>query len=152
MAGYLNAPEETADRFRSSDAGERELWTHDLFRQDRDGFLYFVARSNSIIKSLGHRIGPSEVEGIIMAVPWVVEAAVIGVPDPLRGEAITAYVVTTGTANIKELQSHCRSHLLPAACPVRFLVQERPLLRTQNGKIDRESLRAAACQINTLES
>lgn len=152
MAGYWNAPEETADRFRPGFAGKPELWTHDLFRQDGDGFLYFVGRSRSVIKSLGHRVGPSEVEDVIMAVPWVVEVAVVGVPDSLRGEAVIAFVVAGGTASIPELQSRCRENLLLAACPVQFLVQERLLPRTPNGKVDRESLRAAACRIHTKES
>lgn len=152
MAGYWNAPEETADRFRPGFGGEAELWTHDQFRQDSDGFLYFVGRSRSVIKSLGHRVGPSEVESVIMGLPWVLEVAVVGVPDPLRGEAVIAFVVANSIVSITELQSHCRGHLLSAACPVRFSVQENLLPRTRNGKVDRESLRATACKIHTGQS
>ena len=152
MAGYWNAPEETADRFRHGVDGERELWTHDQFRQDENGFLYFVGRSRSVIKSLGHRVGPSEVENVINAVPWVVESAVVGVPDPLRGEAVIAFVVADSAAPIADLQSHCRAHLLSMACPVQFLLQDSPLPRTRNGKVDHESLRAAASKIYTAES
>jgi len=89
---------------------------------------------------------------VINAVPWVVESAVVGVPDPLRGEAVIAFVVADSAAPIADLQSHCRAHLLSMACPVQFLLQDSPLPRTRNGKVDHESLRAAASKIYTAES
>lgn len=143
MAGYWRAQEDTTDRFRVDPHGSRELWTHDLFWRDDDGFLYFVDRSRSVMKSLGHRVSPAEVENILLHAPGVVEVAVVGVPDPRRGEAIVAFVVADGREVIAELEERCRLHLVPAARPVRFIVTPNLLPRTRHGKIDRGVLRAS---------
>lgn len=144
MAGYWNAPDETADRFRYGSDGSVELWTHDLFRSDPEEFLSFVGRSRSVIKSMGSRIGPSEVEAVIAAVPGVTETAVVGVPDQIRGEAVVAFVVADGPLDVADLEARCRDHLIPAARPVRFVISQVPLPKTRNGKVDREALRGAA--------
>ena len=68
------------------------LATGDLFRQDSDGYLYFVSRRDEIIKSRGEKVPPSEVEEVLRAAEGVREAAVIGVPDRLLGEAVQAHV------------------------------------------------------------
>ena len=67
---------------------EKVLYTGDLFRTDEDGFLYFVGRKDDIIKTRGEKVAPKEVENVLHSHPGVAEAAVIGVPDPILGQAI----------------------------------------------------------------
>ena len=94
MQGYWNNPEATARWYRPGRyPAERLLYTGDLFRMDEDGFFYFVARKDDIIKSRGEKVAPKEVEHVLYQLPGVVEAAVIGVPDDLLGQAIKAFVV-----------------------------------------------------------
>ncbi len=94
MVGYWRQPELTAEMLVDGPIpGERMLCTHDHFTVDEDGFLYFVGRSDDIIKSRGEKVSPVEVENALFAIPGVEEAAVLGAPDELLGEAIHAYVV-----------------------------------------------------------
>ena len=86
MRGYWEAPEATAERFRPGPLpGERVCHTGDLFRTDDDGYFYFVGRKDDIIKSRGEKVAPKEIENVLHALPGVVAAAVVGVPDPLHG-------------------------------------------------------------------
>ena len=82
-------PEETGRYFRDG-----QLYTGDMARVDADGFLFIVERARDFIKAMGHRVGPKEVEEVLAEMPEIVEAAVVGVPDELWGEAIRAFVVT----------------------------------------------------------
>ncbi len=94
MRGYWKKPEETAERLRPGRfPGEMVLYSGDLFRTDDEGWLYFVARRDDIIKSRGEKVSPREVENAIGRLDGVLEAAVIGVPDEVLGEAIKAFVV-----------------------------------------------------------
>jgi acetyl-CoA synthetase len=122
--------------------------TGDLARRDNDGHFWFEGRSDDIIKSSGYRIGPFEIESAILKHADVVEAAVIGVPDPLRGQAIKAYVVTrAGVERCKTLadeivelvKATCGRHQYPRALE---FVDALP--KTQTGKIQRFVLRQAA--------
>ena len=91
MQGYWNDPEETARVFRSGRyRGETLLYTGDLFKRDEDGYLYFVARKDDLIKTKGERVSPKEIENVLCEIDGVVEAAVIGVPDEIYGKAINA--------------------------------------------------------------
>jgi acetyl-CoA synthetase len=126
----------------------RDGWLHtgDLAREDDAGYLHFVGRTDDLISSAGHRIGPGEIEDCLVRHPAVALAAVIGVPDELRGEAIKAYVVPAPGASesdelAAELQAHVRSRLAAYEVPrhVEF-VAELPL--TVSGKIRRNELRA----------
>ena len=141
MRGYWNDPEATAERI----APDGTLRTGDLFRTDDDGFLYFVARKDDIINSRGQKVAPAEVEAALIAHPAVREAAVVGVPDPLLGEAVTAHVVAEDVDE-RELRRHCASFLEEHLVPQRFHI--RPdLPKTPNGKIDRRALSAAPQEV-----
>ena len=121
--------------------GERVLCTHDLFRVDADGFLYFVGRSDDIIKSRGEKVSPVEVENALCALPGVREAAVTGVPDELLGEAVRAFVVLDDGVSMSErdVRRACAERLESFMVPreVRF-VDELP--KTTTGKVRRRDL------------
>ena len=94
MAGYWRQPELTAEMLKDGPVpGERMLCTHDFFTIDEDGFLYFVGRSDDIIKTRGEKVSPLEVENALYAIGGVREAAVDRRADDVLGEAIRAYVV-----------------------------------------------------------
>src|SRR5208283_5624981 len=136
MRGYWEAPEATARRFRPGPVpGERLCYSGDLFKQDADGFFYFVGRSDDIIKSRGEKVAPKEVETVIYALPGVREVAVVGVPDPLLGQAVKAFVVSAdSTLTEIRVLAHCRAHLEDYMVPK--LVEFCPELpKTPSGKI-----------------
>jgi long-chain acyl-CoA synthetase len=142
MRGYWNAPEATAERFRPGPLpGERICYTGDLFRMDEDGFLYFVARKDDIIKSRGEKVAPKEVENVLYELPGVVEAAVIGVPDELLGQAIKAFLVVKGEL-LSEAQvlAHCKAHLEDFMVP-RYVEFVAELPKTSSGKIKKTDLK-----------
>jgi len=141
MRGYWEAPEATAKRFRTDPTtGERLCHTGDLFRQDPDGFFYFVGRSDDIIKSRGEKIAPKEVENIIYGLRGVHAVAVIGVPDPLLGQAIKAFVVATdSTLTEKQVIAHCRANLEDYMVP-KVIVFCPELPQTTSGKIKKTGL------------
>jgi acyl-coenzyme A synthetase/AMP-(fatty) acid ligase len=142
MRGYWNAPELTAttvaDRLYP---GDSVLCTHDLFTTDADGDLYFVSRSDEIIKTRGEKVSPIQVENVLFAIEGIKEAAVVGVPDELLGEAIRAYVVREEGSSVEESEvvRTCREQLEAFAVPheVRF-IEELP--KTPSGKVRRKSL------------
>jgi long-chain acyl-CoA synthetase len=141
MRGYWNAPEETARRFRpGSIPGERLCYTGDLFKMDAEGFLYFVARKDDMIKSRGEKVSPIEVEKVLYALPGVVEAAVIGVPDPVYGQAIKAFLVCNGSdISEKTVLAHCRANLEDFMVP-KFVEFRQELQKTSSGKIQKNNL------------
>jgi amino acid adenylation domain-containing protein len=113
MRGYWEDPEATAERYRPGPTpGERVLYSDDLFKMDDEGYFYFVARKDDIIKSRGEKVSPKEVENVLYGIEGVVEAAVIGVPDPILGEAIKAFIVLD-SAELSEadILRHCRANL-----------------------------------------
>jgi acyl-CoA synthetase (AMP-forming)/AMP-acid ligase II len=88
------------------------LYTGDLFRTDEEGFLYFVGRKDDIIKTRGEKVAPKEVETVLHAHPGIAEAVVIGLPDPVLGQAIGAIVVLSDPAlTDREIIKHCAAHL-----------------------------------------
>ncbi|MFT3762458.1 MAG: class I adenylate-forming enzyme family protein [Pseudoxanthomonas sp.] len=145
MAGYWNRPEQTAHMLRPGPLpGERVLCTHDLFRTDGEGFLYFVGRSDDIIKTRGEKVSPVEVENVLHSAPGVLEAAVIGVPDPVLGEAVRAYVVCSdGAPDERRLRAHCAARLENFMVP-REIVFCDTLPRTDTGKVSKRLLREPA--------
>ena len=94
MKGYWEMPEATREQAaaRARSATSPCCYTGDLFRADEEGYLYFVGRKDDIIKSRGEKVSPREVEDVLYRHPSVAEAAVVGVPDELLGEAVTAFV------------------------------------------------------------
>jgi acetyl-CoA synthetase len=139
--GYLNQDA----KYRASFTGE---WyrSGDLARCDEDGYFWFVGRSDDVIKAAGHLISPFEVESTLLAHPAVAQAGVIGVPDPIAGAAVKAFVELkpgfTGDAKLRqELLAHARRRLGAAVAP-RDLAFLAVLPRTRSGKIMRRVLRA----------
>lgn len=126
---------------------EKVLHTGDLFRMDGDGFLYFVARKDDIIKSRGEKISPKEVETVLYALPGVREAAIIGVPDPILGASLKAVIALEPGVDLSrnDVLRHCAAHLEDFMVPksVEFR-QELP--KSDNGKIDRRAIAAEPLQ------
>ena len=142
MKGYWELPEETSRVLRPGRfPWERVLYTGDLFRMDDEGFLYFVSRKDDIIKSRGEKVSPKEVENVIYEHPDVIEAAVLGVPDEVLGEAIKACVVLKEGAAVteKEIVAHCMRHLEDFMVP-KVVVFMRSLPKTSSGKITKKGL------------
>jgi GTP-binding protein LepA len=141
MRGYWEAPQATAQRYRPGPIpGERLCYTGDLFRTDEDCFLSFGGRTQDIIKSRGEKVAPKEVENVLYAIPGVVEAAVIGVPDPVLGQAVKAILVVDGV-QLSEAQvlAYCRSNLEDFMVP-KSVEFRSELPKTDSGKIKKTDL------------
>ncbi|GAA4283428.1 acyl-CoA synthetase [Brevibacterium daeguense] len=142
--GYFEAPEKTAERFTED---HRWYLTADTGRIDEDGYFFFTARDDDVILAAGYRIGPFDVESVLITHSQVVEVAVVGRPDPegIRGEVVEAFVVVADksidhAAFEKELQAKVRNEYSKHAYPRRVhLVDELP--KTPSGKIQRYLLR-----------
>ncbi|MGQ9367571.1 acetate--CoA ligase [Azospirillum sp. ST 5-10] len=139
--GYLGEE----DRYRRCFADGWYL-SGDLGMRDADGYFWFVGRADDVIKAAGHLIGPFEVESTLMEHAAVAEAGVIGVPDPVAGETVKAFVTlragwTASDALRQELLGHARSRLGPAVAP-RCLEFRPALPHTRSGKIMRRLLKA----------
>jgi acyl-CoA synthetase (AMP-forming)/AMP-acid ligase II len=135
--GYWNDPEETVLYFRDG-----KLHTGDMATVDDDGFIFIVERSRDFIKAMGNRVSPKEIEEVLCEMPEIVEAAVIGVPDDIWGEAVKAYLTTAkpGQLTVESVRSHCLRRLPNFKVPeyVEFLPR---LPKTSNGKIAKDELR-----------
>ncbi|MBF6423885.1 AMP-binding protein [Nocardia cyriacigeorgica] len=140
--GYLDAPERTAQRYTPDG---RWYLTGDAGSQDADGFFHFSARDDDVIIMAGYRIGPFEVESVLVMHEDVAEAAVVGLPDELRGEVLEAFVVlregVTGSAELEaELQTLVKKKFAAHAYPRRVhFVPSLP--KTPSGKVQRFLLR-----------
>lgn len=137
---YWNKPAQTEAKFRGD-----WLRTGDLGVRDADGYVRFAARDDDVITSSGYRIGPSEIEACLGAHPAVVMAGVVGVPDPVRTEAVKAFVVLRegviwSEALGEALIQHVRDHVSPHVAP-RVVVPIAALPMTATGKILRRALR-----------
>ena len=142
MMGYWNLPEETSHMLKPGpNPGERMLCTHDFFRVDEDGFLYFVGRSDDIIKSRGEKVSPVEVENVLASIPGVREAAIVGVNDDLLGQAIRAFVVLDPGVVMteREFRRACMARMENYMVP-RDVVFLAELPKTESGKVRRKSL------------
>ncbi len=120
--------------------------TGDLARRDADGYFWFVGRSDDVIKSAGHLIGPFEVESVLMEHPAVAEAGVIGIPDPMAGEIVKAFVslepgYEAGDDLRLELLGFARKRLGPTMAP-REIAFDQQLPHTASGKVMRRLLRS----------
>ena len=139
--GYLHDEERYARCF----AGGWYL-SGDVARRDEDGWFWFVGRADDVIKSAGHLIGPFEVESVLMEHPAVVEAAVIGVPDPVAGEVVKAFVsLHTGEVASEELRRELLAlarRRLGAAVAPREIAFDQHLPKTRSGKLMRRLLRS----------
>ena len=134
----------TSLRFRPGTIpGERLCYTGDLFRTDEQGYFYFVGRKDDIIKTRGEKVAPKEVENVLYGFRGVVEAAVIGVPDPILGEAVKAVVVLndSGVAEA-DILAHCRANLEDFMIP-KYIEVRSELPKTPSGKINKTLLKQA---------
>ena len=118
--------------------------TGDTAWRDEDGYYWYVGRVDDIIKSSGYRIGPFEIESVIMELPYVLECGVSAAPDEVRGQIVKASIVLTpGTEPTeelkKEIQSYVKSHTAPYKYP-RLVVFRDELPKTTSGKIRRNQL------------
>ncbi len=142
FSGYYQAPDRTQERFTTDG---RYYLTGDDASRDDEGYFYFSGRSDDIILSAGYRIGPFEVENVLMTHPSVAECAVIGVPDELRGESVKAFIVLRNTYAADdqlaaELKEWVRQRLAKTAYP-REIAFVATLPKTPSGKIQRYRLR-----------
>ena len=137
------------DAERTEDAWHDDIYyTGDVAWRDEDGYFWFVGRADDVIKSSGYRIGPFEVESALMTHPAVVECAITGVPDEIRGQVVKATIILAkdykgkeGPELIKELQDHVKRVTAPYKYPrVIEFVDELP--KTISGKIRRVEIRA----------
>ncbi|MBM3847015.1 MAG: AMP-binding protein, partial [Verrucomicrobia bacterium] len=141
MRGYWEAPQLTAARYRPGPIpGESLCFTGDLFRMDEEGFFYFVGRKDDIIKSRGEKVAPKEVEAALHALPGVVEAAVVGVPDPVLGQAVRAFVIKSNPDLTEAaILAHCRKNLEDFMVP-KGVVFRDSFPRSASGKVRKEEL------------
>lgn len=136
---YYNDPAKTKEAIHDG-------WYHtgDLAWQDEDGFFWYVGRADDVIKSSGYRIGPFEIESVIMELSYVLECGVSAAPDPVRGQVVKASIVLTrGTEPTeelkKEIQEYVKAHTAPYKYP-RIIVFRDSLPKTTSGKIRRNQL------------
>lgn len=142
MKGYWEKPEATAKKLKPGPLpGEQVLYTGDHCKMDEEGYLYFVGRMDDVIKSRGEKVAPKEVENVLMNIPGVKEAAVIGVPDDILGQAVKAFVVLEEgvTMTEKQLQKECQSRLENFMVP-KHIVTVPSLPKTDTGKIKKTGL------------
>jgi acyl-CoA synthetase (AMP-forming)/AMP-acid ligase II len=143
MAGYWNNEELSREMLKPGlIPGERILCAHDLFKMDKEGFLYFLGRNDDIIKTRGEKVSPLEVENVIYNIAGILEVAVIGIPDPVLGESVIAYITSQSDQqkNEKEIQQECMSRLEGFMVPQKIIfLKEMP--KSSNGKIDKGKLK-----------
>ena len=140
--GYYKDEERTREAIKDG-----LYYTGDIAWRDEDGYYWFVGRADDVIKSSGYRIGPFEVESALMTHPAVIECAITGVPDEMRGQVVKATIILApeykskaGEALIKELQNHVKRITAPYKYPrVIEFVEELP--KTISGKIRRTEIR-----------
>jgi acyl-CoA synthetase (AMP-forming)/AMP-acid ligase II len=147
--GYWGHPELTANvlrphPFRLPEQGEVEkvCYSGDYVKMDEDGFLYFVARRDTMIKSSGFRISPTEVEEVLFKSGLVKSAAVIGIPDAVVGQSIKAFVVSREgeVLQVEELREFCAANMPRHMVPkVIEMLDDMP--KTPSGKVDYPALR-----------
>ena len=138
---YVKNPEDT-----------QKVWhdgyyhTGDQAWQDEDGYFWYQGRADDIIKTSGYRVGPFEVESVLMELPYILECAVTGVPDPVRGKVVKATIVLVkgkeGSDELKEeIKNYVKTHTAPYKYP-RIIEFVAELPKTVNGKIRRAAIRA----------
>ena len=142
MRGYWEKPDETAKRLRPGpNPGELVLYSGDIFYSDAEGYLYFVARRDDVIKSRGEKVSPREVENILYAMEGVHEVAVVGVPDPVLGQAVKAFVALRPGFSYteREVIKYCLGHLESFMAPKQVVFVDA-LPKTDTGKIKKTGL------------
>ena len=142
MQGYWNDSGGTSRTFRPGKyRGEAMLYTGDLFKKDEEGFLYFVARKDDMIKTKGERVSPKEIENALCEAEGVAEVAVIGVPDEIFGHAIKAFIVWKDGKELSEgqVKKFCMENLEPFMVP-KYVEFRKSLPKSSHGKVDKKAL------------
>jgi len=148
MQGYWRDPEMTGRTYRPGRyPADRQLYSGDQFREDEDGFLYFIGRQDDMLKCKGERVSPKEVENVLCRMPGIVEAAVIGIPDATLGQAILAVISVRPDQAVTErdVLKHCTLHMENFMVPSHIEFRDQ-LPRTPHGKIDKKQLAQERCQ------
>ena len=144
MRGYWKQSERSAHMLKQGPVpGEYVLCTQDWFQEDKEGDLYFLGRSDDIIKSRGEKVSPVEIENVLYGIPGIKEAAVIGIDDPIAGQAIQAFIVPQKDYVLHEqnIKKHCAQHLENFKMPQHIKFVDS-LPKTANGKIDKLKLKS----------
>lgn len=138
--GYVNEPEANAEKFANG-----SLRTGDIATVDDDEYIYIVDRKNDFIKSYGNRVSSQEVEACVLEMKDIVSAAAIGVPDPIRGEAIRVFAVRKAKSTLteEEIVQHCMQRLARYMVP-KEIIFAQSLPTNQHGKIIKSELRKEA--------
>jgi acyl-CoA ligase (AMP-forming) (exosortase A-associated) len=155
--GYWNDPVKTAERFRPAPARDGALplpeiavWSGDTVRMDAEGFLYYIGRSDDMIKVSGYRVSPTEIEEVIHDAGGVLEVAAVGLPHPVLGQSIAVAAVPLQAqgepAGQAEIIDACRRALPAYMVPAHVELREEALPRNPNGKIDRKLLQQELAQ------
>jgi acyl-CoA ligase (AMP-forming) (exosortase A-associated) len=148
--GYWNNPEATAERFKPlpKNAGmatvlpETAVFSGDTVRMDEEGYLYFIGRRDEMIKTSGYRVSPTEVEEVIYATGMVDECVAFGVEHETLGQVIHVIAATTNGKLIDKatVLAECKRRMPAYMVPAHLEIQETPLPRNPNGKLDRKLL------------
>jgi long-chain acyl-CoA synthetase len=143
-SGYWRDPLLSSRRFQSGPLpGELVCHTGDIFRMDEDGYFYFIGRNDEIIKSGAKKVAPREIENVLGQFAGVVEAAAIGIPDPVLGQVIKAFVVLSeeakNTVTSEDLLTYCHQTLEEHKIPRLVEIRDR-LPKTPSGKIQKKDL------------
>lgn len=144
MSGYLNRPEATAEAL-----SDGWLRSGDLARRDESGYLYFLGRKKDIVRRAGENVAAAEVENVLRSHPAVLEAAVVAVPDELRGEEVKAYVAlveetSPSVVTPADLVEFCRDRLAKHKVPRYIEYRTEPFPRTPSMRVKKSALVAAA--------
>jgi acyl-coenzyme A synthetase/AMP-(fatty) acid ligase len=146
--GYWNDPARTAERFRPAPGRlpglplpELAVWSGDTVVRDDEGYLYFVARRDEMIKTSGYRVSPTEIEEVLLSTEHVAEAVALGVRHPALGQAIVVVAVPrSGSPGDSEgLLAECRRRLPNFMVPT-HIEWRSSIARNPNGKLDRKAL------------
>ncbi len=147
--GYWNDPQKTAERYKPLPESMRDgrtlqelaVWSGDSVKKDEDGYLYFVSRTDEMIKTSGYRVSPTEIEESMLQLDYISEAVALGIPHPELGHAII--VVATSNSNKDNISesatSELKKQLPPYMIPQKILIQKE-IPRNANGKFDRKQL------------
>ena len=137
--GYHNDEEKTMEAWHDG-----MYHTGDVAWRDEDGYFWYVGRADDVIKSSGYRIGPFEIENVIMELPYVLECGVSAAPDELRGQVVKASIVLTkGTEGTEELKKEIQNYVKEKTAPYKYpriVVFKDELPKTISGKIQRNKL------------
>ena len=142
MLGYWNQEEKSKKMLVPGKLPwERVLCTHDLFKMDKEGFLYFLGRSDDIIKTRGEKVSPMEVENILIQLNGVKESAVVGVFDEIQGQTVKAFISVHKGMNLteKEVRKFCNVHLESFMVPEKIVFMDE-LPKSANRKVDKKKL------------